>query len=64
MSKKRYALFSELWGYCVKADYPAQWLLHIDGREALLFPTRKTALCAAFNWADGCVHIHVIRVRP
>jgi len=60
--ERRYALFNEFWGYCVKATYPAQWLLHIDGAEALLFPSRQAARKAARNW-DHQGHIHIIRVR-
>jgi hypothetical protein len=56
-----YAIFHELWGYCVKAEYPAQWLLHIDGSEALLFPSREAAEQAASKW-DHQGHIHIIEV--
>jgi hypothetical protein len=62
MKQKRYALFNELWGWCVKAEYPAQWLLHIDGAEALHFPSRKAAREASSKW-DHQGHIHVLRVQ-
>jgi hypothetical protein len=61
MKTQRYALFHEIWGYCVHAEYPAQWLLHIDGSEAQSFPSRKAARKVARKWSAG--HIHIVRVR-
>lgn len=60
--EKRYALFHEIWGWCVHVEYPAQWLLNCDHTQAQHFPSRKAARQASSKW-DHHGHIHVLRVR-